>query len=217
MLIAQFSPSSELLKAFSWGGGAVDYGIGTIIDDQGAVWITGYTRSYGAGSDDALLIKLSLSGGLQRAFVWGGPKNDSGYSLAVNAQGSLWALFNTCVSGEGLCDFCLLNFALTGEQQSAFCWGGTNHEIPISLAIDAQGYIWTVGMTESFGTGANDVFIAKVDSSGRIEGRSSELTQTDVMSMTPVALSVQLQSITTGTLTTITGGVRCHPFFHRNQ
>jgi hypothetical protein len=65
----------------TWGGSGNDYGYGVAVagDD---VYVSGSTDSYGAGSDDAILIKYDSNGTQLWNSTWGGTGYDTGEGVA---------------------------------------------------------------------------------------------------------------------------------------
>ncbi len=72
IFLMKFSPAGNLIKSLNWGGSDDDYAWSLAIDSQGAVWVTGYTSSFGAVNSDVLLVRFSPEGSLMQAFRWGG-------------------------------------------------------------------------------------------------------------------------------------------------
>jgi uncharacterized delta-60 repeat protein len=71
-LIAKFGPDGSLLWDRGWGGKSGDVGGGVAALTDGTVAFVGDTNSFGAGSDDAFVLRLSADGKALDASTWGG-------------------------------------------------------------------------------------------------------------------------------------------------
>jgi hypothetical protein len=94
------------------GGSNADLDYGTFFDDDGSIYLTGYTMSSSFpvtsgvldgsfnGAKDAFIIKLSADGSslLYSTFV-GGTSNDWGYGIFVDGSGSVYATGETWSTG----------------------------------------------------------------------------------------------------------------------
>jgi len=78
------SPSNELTFRwdFMWGGNDLDSGSG-IVSDNGNLYVTGWTRSFGAGENDVFLLKIDKGGNVVWARTWGTGGYEAGQDLRV--------------------------------------------------------------------------------------------------------------------------------------
>jgi hypothetical protein len=90
MLAAVLSPAGELLKVETFGGADDDRAILARADDQGRVWIVGYTKSAGAGGWDIVVTRLGKEGSFEGGVTTlGTDKDDNGAAIRPLADGSL--------------------------------------------------------------------------------------------------------------------------------
>jgi len=66
-----------------WGGSADEYGVGIGISG-GDIYVSGETRSFGAGDNDALLLKYDLTGNFAWSRTWGGSLGDTAGRLHIS-------------------------------------------------------------------------------------------------------------------------------------
>src|SRR5262249_59183321 len=83
-----FTSGGTLLWQRTWGGTLGDVAEGVAVSGDGSsVYVAGTTRSFGAGFDDAFLLKFSARGTLIWQRTWGGAINESGQAVAVAGGG----------------------------------------------------------------------------------------------------------------------------------
>jgi uncharacterized delta-60 repeat protein len=88
-LVAKFAPDGSLAWDRGWGGRSGDTGEGVAIAPDGTVLLAGNTNSFGAGIDDAFLLRLSPNGRRIDASLWGGAAIDHANDVAVAAGGTI--------------------------------------------------------------------------------------------------------------------------------
>jgi len=90
MLAALLSPAGELQKVETFGGADDDRAILARADDEGRVWIVGYTKSAGAGGWDIIVTRLDKDGSFEGGVTTlGTDKDDNGAAIRPLADGSL--------------------------------------------------------------------------------------------------------------------------------
>lgn len=186
--------------------GASDYARAVAVDTAGNVYIAGGTqssafptsegvfgRSFGGGSTDAFVVKISAAGTLVYSTYLGTSASEEAYGIAVDASGFAWVAGHTDArnfpvtadalqnaSGGGR-DLFLAKIAPDGRSLAyATYLGGSGVEEMRGLARDAAGNLWLVGRTDSanfpirgsalqsaFSGGSMDGFAAKLDPSGK--------------------------------------------------
>jgi predicted secreted protein len=96
----------------TYGGTGTDYGFSMVQTTDGGYAIIGYTSSFGAGGNDAWLVKTDAAGNMQWNQIYGGASNDAGWSLTQTIDGGYAIAGNTESFGAGGRDF---YFAKTNE------------------------------------------------------------------------------------------------------
>ncbi|MFN8347339.1 MAG: SBBP repeat-containing protein [Spirosomataceae bacterium] len=178
------------------GSTETDYGFGIAVDANGNVYITGVytgTAMFGTtsmtsvGNQDIFLAKYNGVGTLQWVRSAGGPNNDQGLSVAVNAAGNVYitgyynvtASFGTAsVSATGNNDIFVAQYDTDGNFQWVRSAGGMEEDMGRGIAVDAAGNAFLTGhfrLTATFdgnsvaSIGGEDIFIAKYDNVGSLQ------------------------------------------------
>jgi hypothetical protein len=90
-LIVKFDAAGNLLWDRGWGGRSGDVGGGVAALADGTAILVGESNSFGAGSDDAFVLRLSADGRGIDANTWGGLGIDHGEDAVVAPDGTLVA------------------------------------------------------------------------------------------------------------------------------
>jgi len=190
---AKLDGSGNWLWAVKAGGSGEDFGRDIAVDNAGNVYLTGSyknTANFGDiqltsnGNRDIFAAKLDTNGNWLWAVGAGSTGEDQGYGIAVDTAG------NACITGYiydttwfgatqlvpyGYTDSYVALLDTAGNWLWAVKAGGTNADEGRDVAIDASGNIYATGTfrgNATFGThslsslGSNDVYAAKLDSSG---------------------------------------------------
>jgi len=177
------------------GGIGNDYGRSITIDSSGNSYITGYfygTASFGSttltttgsGAVDIFVAKLDSSGNWLWAKQAGGNNWDVGFGIATDSSGNSYvtgffaesaSFGSTTLTSSGGEDIFVAKLDSSGNWLWAKQAGGTSPDYGWGIAIDSSENSYVTGYfegTASFGTtnltssGVQDIFIAKLDSSG---------------------------------------------------
>lgn len=148
------------------GGAADDEGQYALAARDGGYLVLGSTTSYGSGESDIWLVRLSAEGAIMWTRTYGGAGRDWGNALTASDDGYL-IVGTTLSEGAGESDIWLLRIDWDGNKVWSRTYGGAGYDFGQSLQRTAEGdYIFT-GMTHSFGAGDSDIWLIKVDESGR--------------------------------------------------
>ena len=149
-----------LLQQRTWGGPDRDGAQGVAVASDGSVYVTGSTRSFGAGDDDAMLLKYGANGALVWKRTYGtapDPSNsgeEAGIDVAVAPDNSGVVVLGNYRDGN----IFLAKFSPAGALVWDHTWGG-NQEGASALAIAPNGTIYATGATFGFGAGQADAFL----------------------------------------------------------
>jgi hypothetical protein len=194
-------------------GAGSDVVFSIIQTTDGGFALAGETQSFGAGSYDMYVVKLDAGGSLLWTRTAGGTSEDHGCSIVQTIDGG-FAVAGYTLS-FGLSDFYTVKLDNTGVLQWSRAFGGNGVESAYSIIKAIGGGFVLTGGTTSFGSGANDIYIVKIDSGGNscgntfspstISGTGGTLgTPTPtVTTQSPTVTSPVSTSGTGGTLTTI--------------
>ena len=137
-------------------------------NDDGYV-IAGTTRSSGAGSDDAYIVKLDANGLLQWSKTVGGANSERASAMTKTADGGYVIAGSTTSFGAGNSDMYIVKLDANGSFQWNTTVGGSASDGAGSIIQTTDGGYAVAGGTDSFGAGGNDIYIIKLDSSGVLQ------------------------------------------------
>src|SRR5258708_5275515 len=183
------------------GGAGSDQGNAIAVDSTGAAYVTGYTNgifptlnasqnTFGGGSQDAFVAKLSPSGALVYSTYLGGSTTDLGNGIAVDSTGAAYVTGYTTggfptlnaeqnTFGGGLNDAFVVKLGPTGTLVYSTYLGGTGDERGNGIAVDSLGAAYITGYTtgafptlnaeqNTYAGGTQDAFVAKLSPSGAL-------------------------------------------------
>jgi hypothetical protein len=201
--------SSEILLVKTDANGNVQwaklYGnYGSLGRDEGSLGIKtsdggyilgGFTDSFGAGTYDWLIIKVSSTGAVQWAKTYGGLDWDL-YPGAIQTSDGGFAIFGSTESfGSGSSDFMIIKTDAYGNPQWAKTYGGTAGDGSYGINQTSDGGFVFAGGTGSFGVGGGDVFFVRTDANGNIG--SCPIVQNVSPSVTSPSINVTNISVST--------------------
>lgn len=147
-----------------------DTGWGIALDAFGHVYVTAASTDSFTG-DDIAVIKYDTLG----TFVWdaryNGPGNDYDwpFDIEVDAAGNVYVTGRSVGAGTGF-DYVTIKWDSSGTEQWVGRYNGTGNtsDEAYSIAVDAQGNVYTTGTSTGVGTGL-DFATVKYDSLGNEE------------------------------------------------
>jgi len=169
MVLVKYDSSGEQLWNRTWGGSAmlnVDKGWGVEVDSLENVYLVGVSNNFGAGEEDIILVKYDSYGIQLWNRTWGGSLSDFGYAIAIDSLDYIYLVGTTFSSGAGEEDIILVKYDSSGTPLWDRTWGGGLSDIGYGIAIDSTGNIYLTGITNSFGTGMDDMVLVRFDNSG---------------------------------------------------
>jgi hypothetical protein len=187
VFVVKLSPLGRHLWSRAYGGAGSDYGLNVAVDDAGDVVVTGVfteTVDFGdgpvasAGAGDVFVVGLDPAGGHRWSRTFGGPGEDNGYWLAVDAQRNVVAagfFADTVDFGDGprtsagLDDVFVVKLGPGGAHLWTRTFGGAGVDDAYAVATTPSGDVAITGFfvgTVDFGggplesvDGSDDVFV----------------------------------------------------------
>ncbi len=151
-----------------YGGTKSDFGFSVKETSDGGYVVAGYTWSFGAGAQDVYLIKTDINGDIQWTRTYGGKNYDRGQSVQQTSDGGYIVAGYTWSFGSGRQDVYLIRTNTEGDTIWTKTYGGMLDDAGYSvLETPEEGFIIT-GVTNSFGSGAQDVYLIKTDENGDV-------------------------------------------------
>lgn len=193
IFVAKFDAAGNLLWAQHGGGNGDEYSGGIAVDAMGNCYVTGYCLSNatfgsksisGFGSYDVFLAKYDTNGECQWLLDAGGPSDDWGEAVAVNANGDIFltgnfqgtAVFgNHQISTNGDRDVFVARYDSLGNCLWVNHGGGVGIEECRGISTDKYGNSYITGYfsdSAQFGTytltsiAPREIFIAKYNGMG---------------------------------------------------
>ncbi len=131
--------------------------------------VAGNTRSFGAGNNDFWVLKLNANGTVAWQKTYGGSGQDYARSIEQTSDGGYIVAGYTNSFGAGNNDFWVLKLDSSGAVQWQKTYGGSKQDYLRSIHQTSDGGYIAVGSTNSFGTGAWDIWVLKLDSNGTVQ------------------------------------------------
>ena len=153
----------------TYGGPRADNGFSVVETGDGGYALAGSTRSFGAGGQNGWLVKTDVDGNMEWNQTYGGPNNDNLFSVVETGDGGYALAGFTLSYGAVGEDFWLVKADSSGNREWHKRYGGSSIDIARSVVKADDGGYLLAGSTESFGAGADDFWLVKVDSSGNHE------------------------------------------------
>jgi len=173
VLFLIFASSVYLNAQFLWVYGGTEGDEPRFIQQttDGGYIVTGSTQSFGAGSSDIWILKLSSAGDVEWQKTYGGNASEGVGSIQQTADGGYIVAGCTYSFGAGDADFWILKLSSTGDVEWQKTYGGSSEDGANSISIQqtADGGYIVAGRTISFGAGSEDIWILKLSSTGDVE------------------------------------------------
>ena len=162
--------TTEVCWSTYLGGTNIDKGQGIAVDDTGACYVTGTTKTSGwvsggwdtthNGNEDAYVVKLNSAGAHLWSTYLGGGGNDYGYGIALDWNGDCYVSGSTFSSDWvssgwdttfSTSDGYVVKLNTAGGHIWSTYIGGTDAETGFGIAVDAAGDCYVTGYTYSSG------------------------------------------------------------------
>ncbi|MEO0211503.1 MAG: hypothetical protein ABIN66_06575 [candidate division WOR-3 bacterium] len=167
ILLLKLNSDGSLAWARTYGGTGYDCPRSILQAPDGGFVLAGTTASFGAGSEDFLVLKLNSNGSVAWARTYGGTGSDNSYSMVRTTDGGYAVAGGTRSFGAGNSDFLVLKLNTDGSVAWARTFGGTSNDDAYSFIQTTDGGFVLAGMTASFGT-MGDIYVLKINSNGSI-------------------------------------------------
>lgn len=175
VLVAKLNAVGDIVWASAVGGEIGGTNIGRSVTEtaEGDFIVTGYTQSFGAGSYDALVLKLNASGSLKWARTLGGISKDYAYAAG------------TLVNGE---------LVFVGETHSFSISGSKDHDILLAK-LDSNGWIANCSFIQAIDPTVVDIStnltVQNLSSINFLDITANLTTESGKISVTDVTSSLQ--------------------------
>jgi len=169
MLVIKTDSNGNVQWNRTYGGSDTEWGNSLIQAGDGGFVIAGDTKSFGAGSYDAWLVKTDSQGIVQWNKTYGGTDLDSAQSVIQTSDGG-YALGGLTFSfGKGLRDFWLIKTDSEGNMQWNKTYGGSEDDIELCMIGTLDSGFLMSGTTRSFGVSGYVFWLVKADARGSMD------------------------------------------------
>jgi len=165
IIIIKYDPNGKELWERSWDGPAADYASGMALDSAGNIYVSGYTKSYGNGGYDALLVKYNKDGSYIWNKTWGTTLNEQANGIAIGTDDSIYLGGQQLVSGSNY-DVIILKYDMNGNRLWNKTWGNASQEIAYGVAVDSSGNLYAAGSCEYLPGAHDSSLLVKFDTNG---------------------------------------------------
>ncbi|PXF53942.1 MAG: hypothetical protein C4B56_00630 [Candidatus Methanophagaceae archaeon] len=133
---------------------------------DGGYILAGATLSYGAGSEDAWLVKTDSEGNELWNMTFGGVEYDEARAVQLTPDGGYILAGVTLSYGAGKKDAWLVKTDSEGNELWNMTFGGASSDAALAVQLTPDGGYILAGVTLSYGAGNEDAWLVKTDSKG---------------------------------------------------
>lgn len=168
MLVLRLSSTGEIIWSRNFGGRYNEEGRSAVQSDDGSILIVGTTTSYGAGSNDVYLVKITKDGLLQWQRTFGNTSLDVGKDIKKTHNGGF---IITGYSSNGIYPFHTLLVKINSEGdelwQKVYIMGESTEGRSVSVLPDG-GYIVTGAARLSRLSDSRASIVLRTDAGGNV-------------------------------------------------
>jgi hypothetical protein len=166
VLLIKTDSEGEMEWERTLGGTADEEGWSVLETKDGGYLVAGVTESDGSGGKDLWLVKTYSDGYERWKKTFGGTGDDWGVAVLETADGGYAVAAVTTSRGSGGSDGWILKTDSDGNLEWDVVIGGSKNDGITSILETEEGGYLVVGVTESYGAGGKDVWLAKTDADG---------------------------------------------------
>jgi hypothetical protein len=156
----------NLVWTKTYGGAKPDFPYHMLPTQDGNYFLIGYSRSYGGGDSDILLMKIDPSGNLIWQKTYGGSGNDEGRDIVATTDGNYVIVGSSNSPGLGAQNANLIKIDPTGTVIWSKLYGGGSDDFGNSVKLCPDGGFIMLGQTFSSGAGGGDAYLVRTDVNG---------------------------------------------------
>jgi hypothetical protein len=98
---AKYDSTGTPLWDRTWGGNLADTPASITVDSRNAIYISGYTESFGAGVRDAFVLSYDSAGNKRWNITWGGSNDELSCGICLDANLNIYLAGDTASYGRG--------------------------------------------------------------------------------------------------------------------
>jgi hypothetical protein len=197
-VVIKFDTKGNVLWAKTFGGTGQEIGYDITETTDSCYLVIGTTDSFGAGSFDILVSKLSITGEFIWSKAYGNTGEDRASSIVKDLSGTYFISGYSNSFGNGSFDVFLIEIDEDGNLISAHSYGGENDEMEGPGYLTNDGGVIMASSSDSYGSGTSDLLLIKTDSTG---GGCCGNTVNDILITDAMPTITELQYTTTSNIT----------------
>jgi hypothetical protein len=160
------NPNGDTLWTRTFGGSSNERGYAVCTAAGGGLILAGTTTTFGTGSSQFWMVKISDTGDSLWSRSFGGSGTDECYSMVRTADDGFLLAGSTTSYGAGGSDFWIVRTDSAGDSLWAHNFGGAYTDVCQSVVAHALGGFMLAGYTSSFGAGSYDYWVIRVSDGG---------------------------------------------------
>ncbi|MFH1862580.1 MAG: hypothetical protein ABH878_07170 [bacterium] len=166
MWILKIDASGRLLWSRTFGGIHGDCCLSATLRADGGYLLVGCTESFGAGSNDFWIVRINSQGDSLWSHTYGGKGEDLASDVLRTLDLGYLLIGRSQSTGAGGFDFYAVKINPWGDPLWSRTYGGERDEFAFCSASTEDGGYLLAGRTKSFGAGATDAWLVKLDAQG---------------------------------------------------
>ena len=163
MWAIEIDKSGDIKWQNAYGGNNWEWAYSVESTADGGYLLVGYTGSYGVGGWDVWAVKIDTKGNIEWQATYGGVADDLGYSVIHADDGGYVIAGETYSYGAGGYDVLIIEIDAHGRVEWQLPYGGVADDGGYSVIRTVDGGYVMVGYTCSYGLGAMDIWLMKID------------------------------------------------------
>jgi hypothetical protein len=152
----------------TWGGDGQEEGLGLGIGNDGYIYVNGYTKSFGNGLNDIVILKYNSNGDLQWNYTWGSQYSEYGQDLVLDSSNNIYTggyvYYNTTAKANIILLKHAPNGTLLWKREWNSHYNDTDHGYGITR--DSLNNLLICGRAENPNTSESNAIIVRYDSEG---------------------------------------------------
>jgi hypothetical protein len=157
----------------TYGGFDTEKPYALIETSDGGFAMVGYTETWGAGDDDAWLVRTDANGVVLWNKTYGGIEDEQGKDLVETSDGGFAIVGYTETWTVGDDDAWLVRTDANGNAQWNMSYGGVEDEKGLAIITTSDGGFAFSGTTETWTVGRRDCWLVRTDASGSAQWNMS--------------------------------------------
>ncbi len=167
MFVVKTDQAGDSLWTTAQGGEGSEFIYGTVEADDGSYISVGTTSSRGAQSVDIWLVRIDADGDSAWSRTFGGSGEDCVYDVVMTDDGGFLLVgYSNSFTPSGDTDVFILKTDQYGDSLWSVGYGGEGNDFANGVAATSDGGYLIAGWSDSFGTGDDDIWLIKINSSG---------------------------------------------------